>query len=185
MVMIRSAGIRATVIALGAVALTLSGFAIPAHAATKDQMRAALLTSAEIDRLVPKNAGKLTDPVVTKRTAQYQDWENVDGGKVSAVGLSIAHVNRGKARPRNLRHPYDLEWVTIRRTKNTLVQSVKGIYVGTAYRVTIFKGRNVVAATCAQVVLYGGESLVPDKTIRACATKVAKAQFDKLQRTVG
>lgn len=185
MVMLRSAGIRATVIALGAVALTVSGVVAPAQAATKEQMTQTLLTRVEVNRLLPGNAGRLFGVDATKTTARYTSWGYAEGGEVSVTGLATAHLKRGqKARPRDVRPSFGSEWSRISRTDDRLVQ-YKEAFAGEAVRVVIFRGRNAVAAECEQVAGSDDKPPVPRKELRACATRVAEAQYAKLREVVG
>lgn len=180
--------VRGAIVGMSVVGLMAAGITVPAQAATQTQMRDALLTQAQISRLVPDTSGRLSGRLVTDTSAYYTGWEATESDELKSVtNLSIASLNRGRARPRDVPvrpAPFAPPWKRIIRTDDRLVQ-YREAFAGEEVRVTIFRGRNAVSVVCEQVASIGGQPAVPRKQLRACAATVAKAQFDRLLRVVG
>jgi|GEM_PF-4655470 len=173
------------VLAVATAALVAGSLIAPAAAASRSEMREALLTERQINELFPRNSGVLTSPTATRTTASYSTWELTGSGRTSVTSVNIAHVGRGKARPRDVTPWRPDGWRRISRTDNRLVQySAEAFSTGEAIRVVLFSGRYAVSAVCEQVSSGTDVPVVPRRQLRTCATDIATAQMDKLQRLV-
>ena len=173
------------VLAVATAALVAGSLIAPAAAATRNEMREALLTERQINEVFPRNSGVLSGRTATRTTASYSTWQLTGSGQTSVTSLLIAHVGRGKARPRDVTPWRPADFRRISRTDSRLVQySDEAFFAGEAIRVVLFSGRYAVSAVCEQVSSVDGEPLVPRRQLRKCATDIATAQMDKLQRLV-
>ena len=169
---------------VAAIAL-LSGVVIsPAQAATRAEMREALLTRSQINAILPANGGELSERVATRSRASYSAWTTVGDEVMSVTDLAIAHLGGRDARPRDVPPRFDDGWQRIRRTTDTLVQ-FKEEFAGGAVRVVIFRGVNAVSAVCTQVTGGSDYPVLTRTELRRCARAVAQEQFAKLLDVVG
>ena len=175
---------RGVLLGLGVVGLVAGSLTAPAQAATKSQMRDALLTQAQIRTLIPDTGGQLGDREVTSTRAYYRMWQAFGEEPMSVTGLAITSLNDGRARPRDVPASFGSDFKRIRRTDDRLVQYRQEV-AGNAVRVVIFRGVNAVSAECAQVSSGSEQPLLSIKELRTCARTVAKEQYEQLLRVVG